>query len=268
MAECQVTTLEAHQAYLNFSQGLFTTLANTVQTQFDLLAHSEQSVLLKSGSNAVSTAVPKPQAASRKIALDRDACLEFARGSVAKVLGAEFGKVDTFPTRVRLPDEPLMLVDRIVEIKGKARSMTNGSVVTEHDIHPGAWYLDCGRIPTCIAVEAGQADLFLSGYLGIDFHTEGHGHLAQRFILLVFEPCNQNAVLPIQNAGVNRKHIIGALPNDHIAKPVVTNAHAITTVRNLHPQEMWIIGVQRTLCLNKHAPETAPTLYRQILHNY
>ena len=174
MAECQVTTLEAHQAYLNFSQGLFTTLANTVQTQFDLLAHSEQSVLLKSGSNAVSTAVPKPQAASRKIALDRDACLEFARGSVAKVLGAEFGKVDTFPTRVRLPDEPLMLVDRIVEIKGKARSMTNGSVVTEHDIHPGAWYLDCGRIPTCIAVEAGQADLFLSGYLGIDFHTEGH----------------------------------------------------------------------------------------------
>jgi 3-hydroxymyristoyl/3-hydroxydecanoyl-(acyl carrier protein) dehydratase len=46
-------------------------------------------------------------------------------------------------------------------------------VVTEHDIRPGAWYLDCGRIPTCIAVEAGQADLFLSGFLGIDFQTRG-----------------------------------------------------------------------------------------------
>src|SRR5439155_352718 len=41
------------------------------------------------------------------------------------------------------------------------------------DIRAGAWYLDGGRIPTCIAVEAGQADLFLSGYLGIDFRTKG-----------------------------------------------------------------------------------------------
>jgi 3-hydroxymyristoyl/3-hydroxydecanoyl-(acyl carrier protein) dehydratase len=38
---------------------------------------------------------------------------------------------------------------------------------------PGAWYLDQGRIPTCIAVEAGQADLFLSGYLGIDHIAKG-----------------------------------------------------------------------------------------------
>jgi 3-hydroxymyristoyl/3-hydroxydecanoyl-(acyl carrier protein) dehydratase len=74
---------------------------------------------------------------------------------------------------VRLPDEPLMLVDRILTIDGAPRSLTSGRVVTEHDIHPGAWYLDAGRIPTCIAVEAGQADLFLSGYLGIDFQTKG-----------------------------------------------------------------------------------------------
>ncbi len=38
---------------------------------------------------------------------------------------------------------------------------------------PGGWYLDAGRIPPCIAIEAGQADLFLSGYLGIDFVTRG-----------------------------------------------------------------------------------------------
>src|SRR5206468_3999702 len=53
------------------------------------------------------------------------------------------------------------------------RSMTAGRVVTEHDVLPGAWYLEGGRIPTCIAIEAGQADLFLAGYLGIDFHTRG-----------------------------------------------------------------------------------------------
>ena len=51
--------------------------------------------------------------------------------------------------------------------------MTSGRVVTEHDVLPGGWYLDAGRIPTCIAVEAGQADLFLSAYLGIDFETRG-----------------------------------------------------------------------------------------------
>jgi 3-hydroxymyristoyl/3-hydroxydecanoyl-(acyl carrier protein) dehydratase len=66
-----------------------------------------------------------------------------------------------------------MLVDRILTIEGEPLSLASGRVVTEHDIHPGAWYLDGARIPTCIAVEAGQADLFLSGYLGIDYHTRG-----------------------------------------------------------------------------------------------
>ena len=89
------------------------------------------------------------------------------------MLGDRFAEVDSFPTRVRLPDVPLMLVDRIMEIEGEAVSLTSGRVVTEHDIKAGAWYLDHSRIPTCIAVEAGQADLFLSGYLGIDLHTRG-----------------------------------------------------------------------------------------------
>jgi 3-hydroxymyristoyl/3-hydroxydecanoyl-(acyl carrier protein) dehydratase len=111
--------------------------------------------------------------AGRNIAFNRDMCFEFARGSVGRMLGRKFAEADGFPTRVRLPDEPLMLVDRIMSVEGEPLSMTHGRVVTEHDILPGAWYLDGGRIPTCIAVEAGQADLFLSGYLGIDFITRG-----------------------------------------------------------------------------------------------
>ena len=66
-----------------------------------------------------------------------------------------------------------MLAHRIMRIDGEAKSMSSGRIVTEHDIKQDAWYLDCGVIPTCIAVEAGQADLFLSGYLGIDFITKG-----------------------------------------------------------------------------------------------
>lgn len=114
-----------------------------------------------------------PPVTAQTVALDREQCLEFAIGSIGRVLGESFAEIDSYPTRVRLPDEPLMLADRILEIEGEAGSLTHGRVVTEHDIHPGAWYLDGGRIPTCIAVEAGQADLFLSGYLGIDFRTKG-----------------------------------------------------------------------------------------------
>ena len=105
--------------------------------------------------------------------IDRDQCLEFARGRVGPVLGPDHAAADHFPSRVRLPDEPLMLVDRILELEGEPLSLGPGRIVTAHDILPDAWYLDAGRIPTCIAVEAGQADLFLSAYLGADLHTRG-----------------------------------------------------------------------------------------------
>jgi acyl transferase domain-containing protein/3-hydroxymyristoyl/3-hydroxydecanoyl-(acyl carrier protein) dehydratase len=104
---------------------------------------------------------------------DRASCLEFASGSIARVLGASFAEVDRFPTRVRLPEEPLMLVDRIVSVEGEAGSLGAGRVVTEHDVLENAWYLDGDRAPVCISVEAGQADLFLSAYLGIDRQTRG-----------------------------------------------------------------------------------------------
>ena len=152
-------TGEAHGTFLRVSDALQGDIAKNLFFQNRLLEMM--------GDSPVAT---EPAGA---LVLDRDACLRFAIGSIATVLGHEFAAVDSYPTRVRLPDEPLMLVDRIMEIHGEPRSMSHGRVVTEHDIHPGAWYLDGGRIPTCIAVEAGQADLFLSAYLGIDFVTKG-----------------------------------------------------------------------------------------------
>ncbi len=104
---------------------------------------------------------------------DRQACMDFAIGSLGKMLGPQFAIVDSYPSRVRLPDEPLMLCDRIVEVEGEPGSMSTGRCVTEHDVKAGAWYLDGGRVPVCISVEAGQADLFLSSYLGIDLQTKG-----------------------------------------------------------------------------------------------
>ena len=168
----QTGNAEAHAAYLRFAQNMtasFERQAAAQMTLFETVGNSQPAA--PGPQSAVSGS--QPPVTRQPIFMDREQCLEFAVGSIANVLGAEFAEADTYPTRVRLPDEPLMLVDRILEVEGEPRSLTHGRVVTEHDIYPDDWYLDCGRIPTCIAVESGQADLFLSGYLGIDFVTKG-----------------------------------------------------------------------------------------------
>ncbi|MFA7061507.1 MAG: beta-ketoacyl synthase N-terminal-like domain-containing protein, partial [Pedobacter sp.] len=156
--------IKAHETYLRVAEGLSRSMVENLGLQLSLRE------ALGEGYGTKNLATATIQSAA---AFNREMCLEFARGKVANMLGPAFAEADSYPTRVRLPDEPLMLVDRIVSLEGEAKSMTSGRVVTEHDIHANAWYLDGGRIPTCIAVEAGQADLFLSGYLGIDFITKG-----------------------------------------------------------------------------------------------
>jgi acyl transferase domain-containing protein/3-hydroxymyristoyl/3-hydroxydecanoyl-(acyl carrier protein) dehydratase len=105
--------------------------------------------------------------------LSRELCLIYGRGPIAPVFGQKYAAADSYPTRVRLPDEPLMLVDRVTAIEGEPLSMTSGRIVTEHDVFADDWYLDCNRVPVCIAVESGQADLMLSGFLGVDLETKG-----------------------------------------------------------------------------------------------
>ncbi len=170
-ASGEVARGEAHAAYLRFASAVQGSIAEQAAFQTRLL----QTVLERSCGTLPASAPQgtQPRADEPPRALERAQCLEFAVGSAGRVLGPRFAPADAFPTRVRLPDEPLMLVDRILHIEGEPLSLSRGRIVTEHDIHPDAWYLDGGRIPTSIAVEAGQADLFLAGFLGIDFHTRG-----------------------------------------------------------------------------------------------
>jgi acyl transferase domain-containing protein/3-hydroxymyristoyl/3-hydroxydecanoyl-(acyl carrier protein) dehydratase len=187
MAETAALNAKTHEAYLKFASTMEKTLTENINLQMSLLqqmAANGEAIprvepVVQAGRgrwdagretlSPVQSSAPSPQTPL----FDREMCMEIAIGSIAKVLGPEFAEVDTYPTRVRLPDEPLMLVDRIMTIEGEPRSMTSGRVVTEHDVTADRWYLDGGRIPTCVAVEAGQADLFLSGYLGIDFISKG-----------------------------------------------------------------------------------------------
>jgi len=178
--ETEAIKVQAHESYLRFTEQTSKALEEAIQLQLSLT----QSLLEGGEVVSVTPVVPVPPQASNgflrppytgpPVAMTREQCMEYAMGSIGQSMGAEWGEIDTHPTRVRLPDEPLMLVDRILSFHGEARSMTTGRVVTEHDVLPGAWYLDNGVMPVCVSVEAGQADLILSAYLGIDFITKGH----------------------------------------------------------------------------------------------
>jgi acyl transferase domain-containing protein/3-hydroxymyristoyl/3-hydroxydecanoyl-(acyl carrier protein) dehydratase len=177
MPDSERSTGAAHKAFLRLAQMASALMGEQLELQRELL----ESWYKQSLSAGQSRGRPLEKEAaktpiglgSEPVFLDREKCLEFAVGTIAGVLGPEFSPVDGFPTRVRLPNEPLMLVDRIIRIEAIPRSFQSGRVITEHVIQPGAWYLDGGRIAASIAIEAGQADLFLSAYLGVDFETCG-----------------------------------------------------------------------------------------------
>jgi len=167
------TTAEAHQKFLELSEEASRSYAEAFNLHTKLLERAmagfEDSIPIEPPDTGLSNI---PHSDSRPL-FSRRQCLEFATGSAGNVLGAEFVMVDSYPVRVRLPDEPLMLVDRILTIQGRKGVLGPGRIVTEHDVLPGAWYLDGGHAPVCISVEAGQADLFLCAYLGIDLVVAG-----------------------------------------------------------------------------------------------
>ena len=186
-ADSQVAAGDAHTAFLRTQAGFTNVAAVALQLHTHLAAQqSRGGWIVPEVPVAAATAVTPaktvwtspavrsgdPPAHVPRVFSTED-CFEFARGRIGTVLGPLFDVVDSHPTRVRLPDGPLMLVDHILSVEGEPRSLTRGRVVTDHRVHSERWYLDAGRIPTCVAVEAGQADLFLSAFLGIDFRTKG-----------------------------------------------------------------------------------------------
>ena len=104
----ETSKAEAHESFLSVSNSLAETMSNHLAFQMALIE------ALIAEPAALMPVVPEVAPA-----LDRGQWLEFAVGSIRKVLGPEFAEIDAYPTRVRLPDEPLMLVDRIMAIEGE-----------------------------------------------------------------------------------------------------------------------------------------------------
>ncbi|MEV0981366.1 beta-ketoacyl synthase N-terminal-like domain-containing protein [Streptomyces sp. NPDC049915] len=104
---------------------------------------------------------------------DEDALLEFATGSVAKIFGPEFAPIDAYAQRVRLPAPPYHFVTRVTKLDARTGTFGPATLTTEYDIPEDAWYLVDEGAPPAVTVEAGQCDLLLVSYLGIDFRNKG-----------------------------------------------------------------------------------------------
>lgn len=96
-----------------------------------------------------------------------------ASSRISSVFGPEFSGQDHYPIQVRMPEPPLLLCDRVTGIKAIAKSMDLGTIWTETDVLHDSWYIHQGYMPAGIFIEAGQADLLLISYLGVDFLNQG-----------------------------------------------------------------------------------------------
>jgi len=104
---------------------------------------------------------------------DVKALEEFAVGKIATVFGSEYGIIDTYKSRVRLPAYPYLLVSRITKLDAEIHQYRPSAMTTEYDIPFDAWYSVDGQIPWAVSVESGQCDLMLISYIGIDFEAKG-----------------------------------------------------------------------------------------------
>lgn len=96
-----------------------------------------------------------------------------ASGKISSIFGDWFKPLDQYERLIRMPEPPLLLADRVTGIAAEPGSFGTGTMWTETDVLPNAWYLHHNRMPAAIMVEAGQADLLLISWLGLDFFNQG-----------------------------------------------------------------------------------------------
>jgi len=95
---------------------------------------------------------------------------ELAKGDVANCLGPEY-QIYENRRAVRLPNNDLCLVSRVIEVDGKQHDLKKiSTVITEYDVPFKPWFLRQNSypyLPYCTYIEiAGQPCIFLGVYLG------------------------------------------------------------------------------------------------------
>lgn len=123
------------------------------------------------GSRPPTGGIPEPYDA--RPVWDEADLLEFASGQVAKVFGPDYAEIDSYPVRTRLPEPPYLFVSRVTKLNGRLGVFEPSTITTEYDVPIGSWYSVDGLVPCAVTIEAGQCDLLLISYLGIDLRSKG-----------------------------------------------------------------------------------------------
>ena len=120
--------------------------------------------------------VAAPQPSSARLSgptFSREQLEIHASGKISTLFGPAFAAQDRHAIQVRMPQPPLLLADRVVRLDAEPGSMGLGTVWTETDVRADSWFLNRGFMPAGVLIEAGQADLFLVSYLGVDALNRG-----------------------------------------------------------------------------------------------
>lgn len=107
------------------------------------------------------------------LTLDKAGLRVHASGKISEIYGPAFTVQDDYLRQVRMPEPPLLLADRLLGIDAEPGKPGTGTLWTETDVTPDAWYLAAGRMPAGIMIEAGQVDLMLISWMGADFANKG-----------------------------------------------------------------------------------------------
>ena len=164
--------IELHMKRLAVEHSHFQETSRRVYEEF--LATSERAFSqFTSSSSHASPAAVATILAPPEVVFTRAQLEIAASGNISEVYGPEFQELDTFRRICRLPMPPLLLVDRVTKLEGEPRSMQLGLIHTETDIRPDSWFLHRDSIPAGLMIEAGQADMLLISWLGVDFQVRG-----------------------------------------------------------------------------------------------
>ncbi|MFE4453520.1 beta-ketoacyl synthase N-terminal-like domain-containing protein [Streptomyces sp. NPDC056796] len=161
--------LQAHRRFLETRARLTTALVR---------AAAATVVPPPPGPVAPPPAVPAP---SPVTVFDRAQLERLATEPVSTLFGPRFAEQDAYELQTRMPGPPMLLADRVTGIDavpaalaGPGADHATGTIRTETDVRIDSWYTDStGRMPAGLMIEAGQADLLLISWLGIDLVNRG-----------------------------------------------------------------------------------------------
>ncbi len=165
-------TARVHQQFL--------ALQSDAHQQFLALRQQAQAMLLNVAAQPTLRALPNPSPVKGEglktptgPQFTREQLLIHADGRISELFGAPFAAQDQYRRQVRMPKPPLLLADRVLGIEGEAGSMGHGRIWTATDVGSQDWYLHQDYMPAGVMIEAGQADLMLISWLGVDAHNRG-----------------------------------------------------------------------------------------------